>query len=336
MNKKLISIIFALLAAIFYSINIPLSKILLQEIDPIYMAAFLYFGAGIGMLIYSKIFSKEKEEPKLTRKELPYTIGMIVLDIIAPISLMLGLSTASSANASLLNNFEIVATSIIALVFFKEKISRKMWYAIFLITLSSVLLSFEGVESFQFSYGSIYILIACVCWGFENNCTRMLSSKSTTEIVILKGIFSGLGSLIAALITHEQFTSIIYVLYALLLGFISYGLSIFFYVKAQSVLGAAKTSAYYAVAPFIGSFLSFVIFREELSKNYLIALIIMIMGTIVVIMDTVIINHSHMHKHVIIHTHDGTTHEHVIVHEHPHNHMFNRENQHLHKHILKE
>ena len=103
----------------------------------------------------------------------------------------------------------------------------------------------EGVESFQFSYGSIYILIACICWGLENNCTRMLSSKSTTEIVILKGIFSGLGSLIVALITHEQFTSIIYVLYALLLGFISYGLSIFFYVKAQSVLGAAKTSAYY-------------------------------------------------------------------------------------------
>lgn len=82
------------------------------------MAAFLYLGAGIGISMYrfvNKVIGKRQKEEPLT-KELPYTIGMVVLDIIAPILLMFGISRTNAANVSLLNNFEIVATSLIALV----------------------------------------------------------------------------------------------------------------------------------------------------------------------------------------------------------------------------
>lgn len=334
MNKKIIAILFAFLASVLYAINIPVSKILLQNVRPIFMAAFLYFGAGIGMLIYSAFWDKQKNSEKLTKKELPYTLGMIILDIVAPICFMIGLSKTSSANASLLNNFEIVATTLIALFVFKELISGKMWLAISMIALSSVLLSFEGIESLQFSYGSAYILAACFCWGLENNCTRMLSSKNTSQIVVLKGIFSGLGSFIVAIIVKEQFPSLIHVVYALVLGFIFYGLSIFFYVKAQSVLGAAKTSAYYAITPFVGAILSFLILREGLSRNYLLAFIIMIIGTILLALDTLLVKHKHLHTHTIIHTHDGNTHEHTIVHKHNHHHLLNINNEHNHKYIF--
>ena len=336
MNKKIIAILFALLASVLYAINIPVSKILLQNIEPIFMASFLYFGAGLGMSSYSVFFVNQKKVAKLTKNELPYTVGMIVLDIVAPICLMIGLSKASSANASLLNNFEIVATSLIALLVFKELISSKMWFSIALITFSSILLSFDGVESLQFSYGSLYILLACVCWGLENNCTRILSSKSTTQIVVLKGIFSGIGSFIIAIITKEQFPSFIYIIYALVLGFVSYGLSIFFYVKAQSVLGASKTSAYYAIAPFVGALLSFVILREALSKIYLLALAVMIIGTVFVVLDTLLIKHRHLHTHTVFHTHDGSTHEHTVEHEHNHHHLFNKSRKHYHICFLKD
>lgn len=333
MDKKIIAVLFALLASVLYAINIPVSKILLQRIDPIFMAAFLYFGAGLGMSIYSTFSTKQKDISKLTKKELPYTIGMIVLDIAAPICLMIGLSNTSSANASLLNNFEIVATSLIALLIFKELISNKMWLAISLITFSSILLSIDGVESLQFSYGSLSILLACICWGLENNFTRMLSSKSTTQIVALKGIFSGFGSFIVAMIIKEHFPSFIYIVYALVLGFVSYGLSIFFYVKAQSELGAVKTSAYYAIAPFVGALLSFLILREDLSKTYFLALAVMLIGTVFVILDTLLIKHKHLHIHTVIHTHDGNTHEHTIVHEHNHHHLFHNDSDHYHKNI---
>ena len=277
-------VVFAILAAAFYALNSPLSKLLLQSIPPTMMAAFLYLGAGLGMAVLQAIQQKKGtvKEQKLTRKELPYTLGMIFLDIAAPIFLMLGITRTSAASASLLNNFEIVATSLIALLIFKEAISKQLWLGIFLVTLSSIILSLQDAEGLSFSAGSLFVLAACVCWGFENNCTRMLSSKNPVQIVVIKGIFSGLGSLIVSMLLGENFPGVWPLLLALLLGFVAYGLSIVFYIYAQRELGAAKTSAYYAIAPFIGVALSLVIFTEIPSLYFLIALVIMIAGTWVV------------------------------------------------------
>ena len=277
-------VVFSILAAAFYALNSPLSKLLLQSIPPTMMAAFLYLGAGLGMAVLQAIQQKKGtvKEQKLTRKELPYTLGMIFLDIAAPIFLMLGITRTSAASASLLNNFEIVATSLIALLIFKEAISKQLWLGIFLVTLSSIILSLQDAEGLSFSAGSLFVLAACVCWGFENNCTRMLSSKNPVQIVVIKGIFSGLGSLIVSMLLGENFPGVWPLLLALLLGFVAYGLSIVFYIYAQRELGAAKTSAYYAIAPFIGVALSLVIFTEIPSLYFLIALVIMIAGTWVV------------------------------------------------------
>lgn len=335
-DKKVKAIILALLAAVFYAVNVPLSKILLQHVNPTIMAALLYFGAGIGIGILS-VFNKkdDKQSEKLSKKDLPFVIGMIVLDIAAPIFLMMGINYGTSANASLLGNFEIVATTVIALFIYKEAVSKRLWLAIALITLSSTILSIEGTGSFQFSYGSLFVILAAVCWGFENNCTRNISSKSTYEIVVLKGIFSGLGSLTIAFIIHESIPELGYILAAMLLGFVAYGLSIFMYVRAQNVLGAAKTSAYYVAAPFAGAFLSFVFLHENLSWTYLLALIVMFAGSVLVTADTLIYRHVHEHQHTFTHTHGGAAHSHTITHSHGHNH-YGKDNSHKHHHTNEE
>ena len=279
MNK---AIFYAILAASLYALNAPVSKLLLKDVPPTMMAGMLYLGAGIGMTLMGLVRSKTgngKQEMQLTKKDLPYTLGMVILDIAAPIFLMVGLSRTTAANASLLNNFEIVATSIIALLIFKETIGRRLWIAISLITLSSILLSVEDASSFSFSIGSLYVLAACVCWGLENNCTRCLSKSDPLEIVVIKGFGSGIGSVIIGLAVGEALPLWGDILKILLLGFVAYGLSIYFYVYAQRDLGAAKTSAYYAVAPFIGVLLSFIIFREIPGILFFIALAIMIAGT---------------------------------------------------------
>lgn len=271
----------AILAAAFYAVNSPLSKILLDYMPSTLMAGFLYIGAGMGMgaiALIRKLKKTENAEMKLTKKELPYAVAMILLDIAAPICLLLGLKSTSAANASLLNNFEIVATAIIALAVFKEKISMRLWFGILFVTLSCALLSFEDIASLQFSFGSLFILVACICWGFENNCTRKISSKDPLQIVLLKGIFSGLGSIVIGLIIGERITALWSIFAVLGVGFVAYGLSIFFYVYAQRILGAARTSAYYAVAPFIGTLLSLAIFREIPHYTYFIALGLMAVG----------------------------------------------------------
>ena len=280
--KKSIPILFAVLAALFYSVNAPLAKVLLSDMDSTMMAALLYLGAGIGMLILSlvrKVRGGEGMETSLTKKDLPYTAAMIVLDIAAPISLMAGLATTNSESVSLLNNFEIVATSLIALLIFKERIRLRLAFAIVLITIASMLLSFEDISSLSFSPGSILTLLASVFWGFENNCTRMLSKKDPLEIVMVKGFGSGLGALLVALILGCRLPSLNAALASLALGFVSYGLSIFFYVYAQRYLGASKTSAYYAISPFLGVLLSLLIFKEIPDASFWIALAIMAVGT---------------------------------------------------------
>ena len=272
----------AVLAAALYALNSPLSKLLLVNVSSVMMAAFLYLGAGLGLLIVRfvrKRMGVPIHEKKLTKADLPCTVGMVVLDIAAPICLMTGLTMTTAANASLLNNFEIVATSMIALLIFKEKISKRLWAAISLVTLSSMILTVEDAGSFQFSFGSLFVLLACVCWGFENNCTRKISNKDPLEIVVIKGFGSGFGSLLIAFAVGEKVPGMKYILSALLLGFVAYGLSIFFYIYAQRTLGAAKTSTYYAVAPFIGVIFSLIIFQKIPPLSFWIALLIMAAGT---------------------------------------------------------
>ena len=280
-SQNIRSIVWALLAAALYAISTPVSKLLLQDVAPTMMAGLLYLGAGIGMFGLGMVRRGVKaipHESHLTRRDLPYTVGMVLLDIAAPICLMVGLTRTTSANASLLNNFEIVATALIALMVFREKISRRLWLAIGLITLSSMILSFEDAASLDFSFGSLFVLAACVCWGFENNCTRMMSASDPLEIVVIKGFGSGLGSLVLALAVGEPLPPLQVLPVVLVLGFVAYGLSIFFYVYAQRRLGAAKTSAYYAVAPFIGVLLSRLILQEAFTQVFLIALAIMMAG----------------------------------------------------------
>ena len=283
MKRQKRGILCAVLAAVFYALNAPVSKLLIDRVPPTMMAAFLYLGAGVGMAVLQLArpgFASGEE--RLTRSDLPYTVAMVVLDIAAPIALMLGISGTSAANASLLNNFEIVATSLIALLIFHERITGKLWLGIGLVTLSSLILSVADISRLSLSAGSLLVLAACVCWGFENNCTRRLSSKNPLQIVVVKGIFSGAGALVIALITGESLPDMPGILGAMALGFVAYGLSIALYIYAQRELGAARTSSYYAVAPFVGVALSLVIFAEIPPVSFLVALLVMIAGTWVV------------------------------------------------------
>ncbi len=282
-NNMRRGIFLAILAAALYAINSPFSKLLLEYMPATLMAGVLYIGAGIGMgavLIFRKASKTASDGEKITPSDIPYVLLMIALDVAAPIMLLLGLERTSAANASLLNNFEIVATALIALIIFRERISRRLWLGIGFVSLSCLLLTFEGAASLQFSVGSLFVLIASLCWGLENNCTRRLSSKDPLIIVLIKGFFSGGTSLVIGLIVGERITTLWSVLAVLAVGFVAYGLSIFCYVYAQRELGAARTGAYYAIAPFIGTLLSLVIFQALPPITYFAAFLLMAVGAI--------------------------------------------------------
>lgn len=304
-------VVYAILAALLFGINAPFSKLLLNQIDPLFLAALLYLGAGVGMTAMTVLSKKRRmasQEAQLTKKEMPAVVMMVLLDIAAPIFLLLGISLTNSSTAALLGNFEIAATSVIAMIFFKEAIGRRMWMAIGFISVASILLTVSDLSAISLSIGAVFVMLSCVCWGLENNCTRNLSIKDPVQVVIIKGFGSGLGALLIAFVWGDLSGTLLYIILAMILGFVAYGLSIFFYVKAQRGLGAARTSAYYAAAPFMGVLISWLVLKEPITASFLMALAIMIVGTWLALSE----DHEHAH------THQQETHDHSHSHDDGH------------------
>jgi len=277
-NQNIKPIIYAFLAAVLYALSTPFSKLLLDRLNPTLLAGLLYLGAGIGMGFVKLIQPKHGHALPFTKKDTIAIVAMILLDVAAPILLLFGLRLSHPESVALLNNFEIVATALFAFFFFKEIISKRLGIAIILVTMASIVLSFEDLVSFQISWGALLVLLATLCWGLENNITRVLSKNDPLQVVIIKGLGAGIGSLLIAFAIGQMYFDGLLWLYALGLGFVAYGLSIFLYVSAQRHLGAATTSAFYGIAPFVGALLSLIIFRQWPGYNFLIGLILMVIG----------------------------------------------------------
>ena len=309
---KSMPILQALLAAALFGISAPFSKALLGEVDAIPLAGFLYLGSGLGALILMLLQKPGEKrrtvEAPLTWQDAPWLAGAIVTGgIAAPILLLFGLQNTPASTASLLLNFETVATALLAGMFFKEAVGKRIALAILVITSASILLSLNS-GGWGFSPSALLILLACFCWGADNNFTRNISAKNPLAIVAVKGMVAGSFSLLLALILGHPFPNLSIFGLALILGAICYGLSISLIVLAMRHLGSTRTYALFSVAPFIGTLFSFILFREKLLWNFWPGIALMIFGAWIMVSE----KHNHSHQHLAI----SHTHSHIHPEEH--------------------
>src|SRR5689334_3308166 len=320
-------IIQALLAALFFGASAPVSKLLLGDVPPVLMAAFLYLGSGTSnsLIKIDQRLTSNPKEAGIKRPDVIWLAGAIISGgILAPIILMISLKNTPASTASLLLNFEGVGTTLIALFFFHESISRRALAAIFAITLASVFLSTNFRGGFSFSLGALGILLACFLWGVDNNFTRNISAKDPLTIVAWKGLVAGFFSLILGLLLGQRVPAPITILSILLLGFISYGLSTMLFIYSMRGLGAARTSALYGTAPLAGVFLSILIFKDPITLLFIVAAVLMVAGALLLANEEhahfhihMPVVHEHIHKHEDFHRHDTTDIAHSHEHEHP-------------------
>ena len=331
-NNHLPAILQALAAAVLFGMSAPLAKLLLGEMEPIPLAALLYLGSGLGVLgvkLLQGTSRRERDrEAPLVRGDMKWLVGAALAGgVAAPIVLLFSLKNTPAGTASLLLNFEGVATALIALIAFREAISRRAWLAIVIITVACIALSLDLKAEWGFAPGALGILGACALWGLDNNFTRNISAKDPLSIVIVKGLSAGSFSLILSLILGQHLPSLDVTLKALLLGGLSYGASIVLFIQAMRGLGAARTSAFFSTAPVAGVLLSAVIFREPTGWMVYMALPLMVLGALLLINE----QHAHTHTHEALthehaHRHDDGHHDHfhadgyALVHSHPHTH----------------
>ncbi|MBE0635661.1 EamA family transporter, partial [Candidatus Bipolaricaulota bacterium] len=227
---------FGILAAVLFGMSAPLSKLLLEGVDPIILAGLLYLGAGgaLGLLLLiRKALGQADHEAALEGQDLPWLLGAILTGGVAgPILLLLGLQRTPAATASLLLNFEVVATGLLAFMLFRESVGRRTWGAILAVALGGVLLTLDPSGGWGISLGAILVLGACLAWGFDNNFTGRISLKDPKRIVAIKGIAAGTCSLILGLALSRPLPSLGRALWALGLGIVSYGASIALFVQS--------------------------------------------------------------------------------------------------------
>src|SRR6266550_6292096 len=322
--------ILALVAAALCGLSAPVAKILLAHASPQLLAGLLYLGSGTGLGILWLIRGRSNREAPLSGKDLPWLAGAITFGgALGPVLLMTGLARTPASAASLLLNLEGVFTALIAWFVFHENFDRRIALGMFAIVAGGTALSWEGRLSWGGMAGPLAVAGACLCWAIDNNLTQKVSAGDPVQIAMLKGIVAGGINTTIAIFLGAGWPSAPRVLAALVVGFLSYGVSLALFVISLRQLGTARTGAYFSTAPFVGALLSLLIFREQPTTAFIVSAGLMAIG----VWLHVSARHDHAHVHDEHHQHahaagdppvtDPTPHTHrhrhePLVHSHAH------------------
>lgn len=303
----------ALASAVLFGASAPLAKLLLGSVAPQMLAGLLYLGAGSGLAVVHlgrAALGIPAAEATLRRGDLPWLAAVVIFGgCLAPLLLMLGLQQTSASSASLLLNLEGLATMGIAWLIFKENVDRRLLLGAFAIVFGALVLSWDG-SNIKFDAGSAMIAGACLAWGLDNNLTRKLSSADPVVTTMIKGMVAGTVNVGSALIAGSVLPSAPIIGAAAVVGFLSVGLSLVLFVLALRYLGAARTGAYFSLAPFIGAVVAILLLGEPLTVQLVLAGLLMGCGLWLHLAE----QHDHDHHH------DVLEHEHSHVHDEHHHH----------------
>lgn len=280
MTKSRSGSIYALATALCFGLSIPLSKLLLAEIEPWMLAGIIYLGGGLGLLpIYYLRNLQSPPTDKLRSKDWNWLGGSIFAGgLIAPVLLTIGLNTTPATVGSLLLNFEGVFTALLAWTIFRERWRWQVFLGIVAITSGGIVLSFTERVNAGLSWGALLILGTCLAWAMDSNLTNKIADRDPLQVALCKSGIAGLINVAIASSIGQTLPPLSTLLGALAIGFISSGLTYVFFVHALRQLGAARTGAYFALSPFVGAAISVLFLGEQITHVLVISAILMAVG----------------------------------------------------------
>jgi drug/metabolite transporter (DMT)-like permease len=322
---KLFPIILAGISAGLFGLATPASKILLNDINPFLLGGLLYLGASAGLLPVVLARKELSYLIKLNRTNLLRLAGAISFGgLIGPILLLFGLKYSVASSVSLWLNFELIATAVLGFLFFKDFLGKKGWIGVGIALASGIILTINGGSSGIVS--ALLVVAACICWGLDNHFTALIDGISAIQSTFLKGFFAGIINTCIGIFISPDIINGRSIISALILGSISYGISIVLYIVSAQKLGAIRSQIIFSSAPFFGVIFSVLFLSETLTAMQLVSFALLVISITVMAYD----RHEHRHEHFEIeHTH---IHGHDDMH-HEHNHSDKISNhEHLHKH----
>ncbi|MBL8672202.1 MAG: DMT family transporter [Alphaproteobacteria bacterium] len=320
----------ALAAAALFGLSTPIAKVLLGAIDAWLLAGLLYLGSGLGLgsvILLRRWVNGSVREARLAGRDLP-RLGVVVVlgGIVGPVLLMFGLEATSSSVAALLLNLEGAFTLLIAWIVLRESVDRRIGIGAAAILLGALVVGWSPGASISADVGAILIAGACLCWAVDNCVTRGISASDPLQIACVKGCAAGLVNSAIALTHGAALPPVAPAVAALGVGFAGYGASLVLFVLALRNVGAARTGAYFATAPFIGAIGSVAMLADPVTLQLVAAAALMAVGLWLHLTE----QHDHEHEHQAIeHAH---AHAHDLHHQHSHGPDDPRGEPHAHRH----
>lgn len=327
----------ALGAALLFGAGTPLAKQLLNTVSPWLLAGLFYLGSGLGLSLYRVI--TRAAPVSIPPADRLWLLGAVVSGgIVGPVLLMFGLTGMPASGASLLLNAESVFTALLAWFAFKENFDRRIGLGMLAIVSGALVLSWPTEARFAAVWPMLAVLGACFAWAVDNNLTRKISLTDAAWLASVKGLVAGAVNLMLAAVAGASLPSLTHIALALVVGLFAYGVSLTLFVLGLRHLGAARTGAYFSIAPFFGATLALAL-GEPLSMPLAIAGALMGLGLWLHLTEQHIHDHTHEElEHAHDHSHDDGHHLHNhdtavapgVSHNHPHRHAPTR---HAHAHF---
>ena len=328
----------AVLAAALFGVATPLSKALLEVLEPQLLAGLFYLGAALAML--PPVLATERNSGGETggdrfawprdvasRRSL---LGAILFGgVLGPLLLLFGLSLAKAGSVAMLLNLETVATAVLGLLLFREHLGRWTWVANAGVFASGLLLSIDGGRPGLL--GALLVAAAALCWGFDNQFTARIDGITPAQSTFWKGLVAGAVNVgiglvlvfLAAPSTSAAFEGLGAIspgmwFGALLVGTLSYGVSIQLYISSAQRVGATRAQMAFATAPIFGVLGAMLWLGEAFSLLQGGAALLLCVSIALLFLDS----HAHEHVHGLTnhthsHTHGGRENDGHHDHDHP-------------------
>ncbi|OGJ21354.1 hypothetical protein A3K73_01265 [Candidatus Pacearchaeota archaeon RBG_13_36_9] len=271
-----------LLTAIISGVSIVINKFFVVTVDPLILTAVRALFIGIFFLFISLYFSgKAKKFNKVSWKYL-VSIGLIGGGI-AFWLFFSGLKLTTSGRAAFIHKTLPIYATLLAIVFLKEKITRKQLIAMVVMLAGLVLIELTNISG-EMKMGDLLVLSATVLWAIETTISKkaMLEKESNWVVTFSRMFFGAL--LLFAIIFLLGKTSLLFSLNSEQWGYIIIsGVLLFFYVLTfywgLKYINLSKASTILLLAPVISLALGFVWLNEQVFALQIIGSLLILIGT---------------------------------------------------------
>ncbi len=281
-----------LASAALFGFATPAVKPFIAGVEPQLAAGVLYLGMGLGLA--GRYAARGFPRPGIERSELGWlALSLVCGGVAAPWLIFWGLAHGTATATSLLTNMEIVFSTLLARFWFGERYPGRLFLGVGAIVGGAVVLS--GLHGGIDPIPAAAIVGACAFWGVDNNSMRKIAHADAGFVGCAKGLLSGAVNTGIAMSWGAAWPETPAILGIAAIGMVCYGASFSLYVRGLRVLGAARTSALYGVAPFAGALVGVGFLHESISLHLVLAAVLISVGVWIHLVEP----HAPMGPHLV-------------------------------------